>query len=202
MFTHGQIDDVRHSNVLCDSFLPRQPLVFPQPLLSLHLVGGGCRGGDGVAAVIAVPPGPVVLMRRVERGRRTGVWRSWRTSVTAVLFWKYLEYIYLIIRNLLNTVNLPMYFSLTKIILWHGLWTMIRFPDIPSSDIKDCSDYNVRVASYLPVLLAILSWTRPISILCKSLYQILFRIFHRHLFGVWKVLNMLILVNTYRKQKN
>ena len=73
MFTHGQIDDVRHSNVLCDSFLPRQPLVFPQPLLSLHLVGGGCRGGDGVAAVIAVPPGPVVLMRRVERGRRTGV---------------------------------------------------------------------------------------------------------------------------------
>ena len=61
---------------------------------------------------------------------------------------------------------------------------MVRFPDIPSSDIKDCSDYNVRVASYLPVLLAILSWTRPISILCKSLYQILFRIFHRHLFGV------------------
>ena len=136
MCTHGQIDDVIRIYIFCYSFFPRQPLVFPQPLLSLHLGAGGCRGGDGVAAIIAVPPGPVILMRRVERGRRTGVWRSWRISVTAVLFGKYKQDNCLIIRNLLNTVNLPIYFSHTKIILWHGLWTMGRFPHIPSSGWK------------------------------------------------------------------
>ena len=72
VLTHWKIDDVIDIYEVSNSFLPCKLLVLAEPARTRSR-GGGCRGGDGVVAVVAVPPLPAVLRVRVRGVGRAGV---------------------------------------------------------------------------------------------------------------------------------